>query len=63
MPKLRYVGAESLSGLRNLEELYLSDNIDLEDINTKALTWVEDGAENEIWVPIRKVRIQFKINY
>lgn len=58
MPKLRYVGNGSLSGLHNLEELHMANNIELMEIHESALSRRENGEENEIWPPLKKVHLQ-----
>lgn len=54
-PQLQYIGKGSLSGLQQLKELYINNNINLREINAYSLTRREEGAENEIWPPISKL--------
>ncbi|KAJ8971417.1 hypothetical protein NQ317_018152 [Molorchus minor] len=55
--KLTYVKKHSLSGLLNLEELYLCDNIDLVEIDPLALAMVRNHSGGTIWPPIKKLQI------
>lgn len=56
MPKLSLIGKGALSGLEGLEELHISNNINLKDIHSAALTRKEEGAENDVWPPLKKVK-------
>lgn len=55
MPQLAYIGNGSLSGLHNLEELHIANNIELTEIHNSALSRRENGEENEVWPPLKKV--------
>lgn len=53
MPELREIGEHSLSGLENLEELYINDNIGLTSLSHATL--IRANVENPIWPRIKKV--------
>ncbi|KAJ8916039.1 hypothetical protein NQ315_010907 [Exocentrus adspersus] len=55
--KLTRVKALALSGLINLEELHMSDNIALEEIDPMALAMVRNHTGGAIWPPIKKLHI------
>lgn len=53
---LTKIGAHSLSGLRNLAELYIEDSV-LEFLNPNALIFEEEISQG--WPPVRKVTLIF----
>lgn len=55
MPELEIIDKGSLSGLMNLKELYVFNNMKLRSIHTDALASKDE--KNEIWPPITKVTI------
>lgn len=58
MSKLESIGKGSLSGLQQLKELHVGDNVNLKEMDPGALTRREEGAENEIWPPIGKLYLR-----
>lgn len=59
MPVLEEIGQHSMSGLENLEELYISENIALSTIHYGTLVRLD--VENPVWPRIKKVFIIKKI--
>lgn len=53
MAELEEIGNGSLSGLENLNELYLTNNVKLRSIHEDALSRLD--VENQRWPPINKV--------
>lgn len=53
MNDLEYIEKGSMSGLKNLKELYLSNNIKLKMIDAE--TWPMLYVETKVWPPIEKV--------
>lgn len=54
MPQLREIGSRALSGLNNLNELYLCDNPYLTHIHPHAMIRVH--GTQELMPPLQKVR-------
>jgi len=54
---LEYIGKEALSGLTNLEELHISDNIRLTALDHFALAKVNERNGGSIWPQLKTVRI------
>lgn len=55
MPVLEEIGQHSMSGLENLEELYISDNIALSSIHYGTLVRLD--VDNPVWPRVKKLNI------
>lgn len=53
---LEYIGKEALSGLTNLEQLHMSDNIKLTKLDQFALAKVNKQSGGSIWPQLKTVR-------
>ncbi|KAJ8929458.1 hypothetical protein NQ314_017838 [Rhamnusium bicolor] len=52
-----FVNLTAENGLKNLEELYMCDNIDLVNIDPMALASVSNNSGGAVWPPIKKLHI------